>query len=274
VNDDFRGVEFLRKRREKRRRDHQSESRRRKRTNGEEKDSKTHSVLLVHLLSHSGPIPLLLILLFPLRRMPSLILQPLVSLSLDLLVLLQQQVRLQAQHPRHADQRDQQQDRLQRRLSSEELFLGIDGSRREEHVDEHVEETGRRDESGLSPVDGPLVDDADDEVTEDGLHEEELGDEFGVDGHVLFEVDVVGDLEADGEGHLKEGRKERERREVSSSSFRRDNELARRREKRTHVDNSEDDTHLHLVRVGEDESVVRSVPGRVESERVGSVLNR
>jgi len=40
------------------------------------------------------------------------------------------------------------------------------------------------------------------------------------------------------------------------------------------VDNSEDDTHLHLVRVGEDESVVGSMPGGVESEGVGSMLNR
>jgi len=188
-------------------------------------------MFLVHLLSHSGSVPLLLILLLSLRGMPSLILQPLVPLSLDLLMLLQQQVRLQAQHPRHAHQRDQQQDRLQRCLSSEELFLGIDGSGREEHVDEHVEESGRGDETRLSPVDGPLVDDADDEVTEDGLHEEELGDEFGVDGHVLFEVDVVGDLKADGEGHLV--RKERARSgKVSSSSFRRHEERKEERKER------------------------------------------
>lgn len=36
----------------------------------------------------------------------------------------------------------------------------------------------------------------------------------------------------------------------------------------THVDDSEDDTHLHLERVGEDERVVDGVPGRVDTEGV------
>lgn len=35
------------------------------------------------------------------------------------------------------------------------------------------------------------------------------------------------------------------------------------------MDDTEDDGHLHLVRVGEDERVVRAVPVGVKAERVG-----
>lgn len=45
-----------------------------------------------------------------------------------------------------------------------------------------------------------------DEVTKDGLHEENLGQELGPDELRLLEVQVVDDLEADGERHLREKR--------------------------------------------------------------------
>lgn len=36
----------------------------------------------------------------------------------------------------------------------------------------------------------------------------------------------------------------------------------------THVQNTQHDTHFHLERVGEDENVVGSVPGRIDSKGV------
>lgn len=77
-------------------------------------------------------------------------------------------------------------------------------SRREEHLDEHVEQI-RRLPLGDLPVDRPLVQDADDEVTKDRLHEENLGQELGPDQLGALEVQVVHDLETDGERHLQKG---------------------------------------------------------------------
>lgn len=41
---------------------------------------------------------------------------------------------------------------------------------------------------------------------------------------------------------------------------------------RTYVDNTQDDGHLHLVRVGEDERVVRTMPARVQAEWVDMTI--
>jgi hypothetical protein len=127
--------------------------------------------------------------------------QTVVPLRDDPLMLLVQHVWLEAEHPRHAHQRDQKQHDLDEALARVELRLRIDSAGGEEHVDEHVEETGRGGR-GLGPVDRPLVDDADDEVTKDAPHEEDLGDELGVDVEVLLKVQVVRDLEADRKRHL------------------------------------------------------------------------
>lgn len=124
-----------------------------------------------------------------------------VPLRDDPLMLLVQHVWLEAEHPRHAHQRDQEQHDLDETLAGVELRLRIDSAGGEEHVDEHVEETGRGGR-GLGPVDRPLVDDAHDEVAKDAPHEEDLGDELGVDVEVLLEVQVVRDLEADRKRHL------------------------------------------------------------------------
>lgn len=35
------------------------------------------------------------------------------------------------------------------------------------------------------------------------------------------------------------------------------------------MNDSQDDRHLHFVRVGENQSIVRTVPCRVETERIG-----
>lgn len=126
----------------------------------------------------------------------------LVALAGRLVVLLDDEVGLHAQHPGDADEREQDEDRLKIGLAGVELVLGLDRARREEHVDEHVEQARRRDEAGLRPVDAPLVDDADDEVAKDRLHEQDLGHELGVDRPVVLEAEVVRDLQADGERHL------------------------------------------------------------------------
>lgn len=54
----------------------------------------------------------------------------------------------------------------------------------------------------MFPVDRPFVEDAENEVAEDGLEEEDLGDEVGVEIGETLETNVVGDLQAKSEGHL------------------------------------------------------------------------
>lgn len=152
-------------------------------------------MIILIILSNSLPSTLLLILHILIGRRPAIVLpnQSLVSLSLDCLMFLVEHVRLQAQHPWNTDKGDQKQDNLNECLASVELRSVLDSSRRQEHVDQHVEQIGwggRR----SRPVDGPLVDDTDDEITEDTVEEEHLGDELGIDVEVLLEMQVVWDL--------------------------------------------------------------------------------
>ena len=49
------------------------------------------------------------------------------------------------------------------------------------------------------------VHDATDQVSEDGLHEQDLRQELGPDELRPLEVQVVGNLKADGERHLHRG---------------------------------------------------------------------
>lgn len=57
----------------------------------------------------------------------------------------------------------------------------------------------------MGPVEGPLVDDANDEVSKDTLHEQDLRDKFTPDVDVLLEFEVVRYLEANRESHLQVG---------------------------------------------------------------------
>jgi hypothetical protein len=129
-------------------------------------------------------------------------------------------------------------------------------TRRQEHLDEHVQQVGRG-LAGSIPVNGPLVDDAGDEVPEDGLHEEDLREELGPDELGTLEVEVVEDLEADGEGHLQD--------ETRKSQFR---WRGRRVGRATNVNDAHHNRHLHLKRDGKDEDVVGTVPSRVDTEEV------
>jgi hypothetical protein len=125
----------------------------------------------------------------------------LIASALLFLVLLPQQVRLHAQHPRYTHRRQQQQKHLQRALASEHLVLGLERAGGEEHEDEHVEKAWGR-HSSSRPVGDPFEDDAADKVAENGLKEEDLGNKFGPDIRGLFEVDVIWDLETDRKRHL------------------------------------------------------------------------
>lgn len=206
---------------------------------------------------------------------------PVVALLLDLLHLAVLEVRAGAEHPGYADEGEQEQDDLHEGLARVELLFRLDlfiergmsaqgsargveaethAARRQEHLDEHVEQVGRL-ALGCLPVHGPLVQDAHDEVAKDRLHEEDLGQELGPDEFGSLEVEVVEDLEADGERHLVVI-------EESSQPQVRTHELTTRS---AHVKHSEHDRHLHLERVGKDERVVGAVPARVETEPVPRV---
>jgi hypothetical protein len=78
-------------------------------------------------------------------------------------------------------------------------------------------------------------------------------------------MEMVEDLKADGEGHLQIER----RNSVLSGGEKEE------KEEKTNVNDTHNDGHLHLERVGKDEDVVGSVPSRVNTEEVPrSGLNR
>jgi len=161
-----------------------------------------------------------------------------VASTLLLLVFLPQQVWLHAQHPRHADGCQQQQEHLEWALTPEHFILWLEGARREEHKDEHVEQARGR-HSGSGPVCDPFEDDATDEITEDGLEEEDLGDKFGPDVNALLEVDMVRNLEAN---------------------------------RKRHMDDAQDNRHLHLVRICEHKPVLGAVPAWVQPDRINIAI--
>ena len=124
-----------------------------------------------------------------------------IALPMDLLHLLVLQVRLRYQKPGHAHPGHHQQDNLHRALPGVELRLRVDLAGREDHPDQHVEQ-GRSLRRRLGPVDAPLVDDADDEVSKNGLKEDHLRNEVGVDIREALETNVIGNLQTKSERHL------------------------------------------------------------------------
>lgn len=83
----------------------------------------TH-MLLVHLTRGDGVSAALGVRLVLVReRVVAVGADAMVALLRDLLVLLPQQVRLRAQHPRHADEREQEQEHLERRLARVQLVF-------------------------------------------------------------------------------------------------------------------------------------------------------
>lgn len=71
-------------------------------------------------------------------------------------------------------------------------------------------------------------------------------------------MNVVKDLKADSECHLMVLKKERKSTQGHSQT----------REESAYMNNSHDDTHLHFQTITKDQSVVRSVPSWINSERV------
>lgn len=127
--------------------------------------------------------------------------EPDIALPLNLLHLFVLQVRLRDEQPRHTYTGHQQEDDLHGALSRVKLRFRLDYPRSEHHADEHVEER-RRLRGRLAPINGPLVQDADNEIAENGLQEDHLRDKVGPDVGVPLETNVVGNLKTDRESHL------------------------------------------------------------------------
>lgn len=83
------------------------------------------------------------------------------------------------------------------------------------------------------------------------MEEEDLGDELGVNVEWFLKVDVVGHLETDSECHL--GIVSYAHINVMGSAY---------------VNDTEDDRHFHLERVGKDQSVIGTVPVWIDTEGV------
>ena len=84
---------------------------------------------------------------------------------------------------------------MNERLASIHLLLWINLPRGQEHSDKHIEQTWwlRSDGRG-GPVGAPFVDNHDDEVSEDTVEKENLGDEFCPDRERVTKVKEVGQL--------------------------------------------------------------------------------
>lgn len=149
--------------------------------------------------------------------------------GLALVVAVAQHERLDEQHDGDGEQRDHQQHELRGLLAREQVLGGALVGRRQEHVNQHVEQGGGalrafRRAAKLAQIrragviDGlasthqivlhvghePLVDDEEAEVAEDGEHEQELRNEL--EGHVQVgaEVERVQQLHEDAEHHLRD----------------------------------------------------------------------
>jgi hypothetical protein len=139
---------------------------------------------------------------------------------------------LQEEHDGYTAYCSKKQNDLNSSLTRVEFFL--DSTRLQEHVDKHVEQTGRVGANGV-PVDRPLVDDAEDKVTEDGLEEDHTRNEVAPDVNRSLEVPCV---------------------DVGET------------ERVSHVGPTKKNTELHLVTVGEEKIVVGVVPAPIHTEGV------
>lgn len=106
-----------------------------------------------------------------------------------------------------------------------------------------------------APIRAPFRDDHDDEIPKDAVQEQDLRDEFRPDGHHVAKVDKVGQLKTNGKRHL---RKKINHDEIKGFSW----------VGQTYVYHAEDDAHLHLVTVDEDQAILCTVPRRIDSKGV------
>lgn len=156
-----------------------------------------------------------------------------VSHGSSAVVLPTQVERLQEEHNGYTADCSKKQDDLKDSLARVKLFF--DGTGLQEHVDKHVEQTGRVSTDGI-PVDRPLVNDTEDKVTKDGLEEDHARDEVAPDIDRSLEVLGVDIGKTEGIGHVSPTKK---------------------------------DTELHLVTVGEQKVVISIVPAPIHTEGVG-----
>lgn len=110
-----------------------------------------------------------------------------VSLSTSAVVLPAKVEGLEEQKNWHLDNSQEKQDNLNTSLATVKLLAIDDRTRREEHVNQHVQQTGWRLSDGV-PVNAPFVDDSEDQVTEDGLEEDHAGNEVTPDVDRRLEV--------------------------------------------------------------------------------------
>eukprot|EP00128_Syssomonas_multiformis_P011489 Colp12_sorted_trinity150504_noHs@34485 len=119
-------------------------------------------------------------------------------------------------------------------LAAVENSVGSNAARLQEHVDESEKQTGSL---ASGPVSAPLKENQNGEVTEDAKHENDLWDVLEED-QVL--ASKVREVEV-GQGNTE-----------------------------AHMNDTQDDRHLHLVRVQESELVFSKSPVRVNTERIGA----
>lgn len=162
-----------------------------------------------------------------------------VSLSTSAVVLPAKVEGLEEQKNWHLDNSQEKQDNLNTSLATVKLLAIDDRTRREEHVNQHVQQTGWRLSDGV-PVNAPFVDDSEDQVTEDGLEEDHAGNEVTPDVDRRLEVAGV-DV---GEAQVV-----------------------------CHVSPTHNDGQLHLVRVREEQVIVGVVPAPIQTEWVCVALD-
>jgi len=108
---------------------------------------------------------------------------------------------LQEEHYRDTDEGHKQKNNLDGSLPSVELLL--DGTGLQEHVNKHVEQS-RRVLSDSNPIDGPLVDDGEDEIAKNGLEKDHARNEVGKDVDWSLEMTSINVRKAKRIGHLME----------------------------------------------------------------------
>jgi hypothetical protein len=122
-----------------------------------------------------------------------------VSQGAGTVVLTAQPEWLEEEHDGYLNDSDEEQEYLNAGLVGEKWFGNSTGA--QEHEDKHVEQT-RRVLSDFHPIHRPLVEDSDNEVTENGLEEQHAGNEVTPDVNLRLEVSCVDQLEAESIGHL------------------------------------------------------------------------
>lgn len=106
---------------------------------------------------------------------------------------------LEEKQDRNHGQCEQHQDNLDGTLTAVQLLF--DSARRQEHIDEHVQQS-RRLLSNSVPVNAPLVDNGENQIPEDGLEENHAREEVAENVNRSLEVAGVDVRQAQGVGHL------------------------------------------------------------------------